>query len=146
MVNFVTRHIFVCVCEICLICFECLNLALIRRLINPLNVPAIHFFFSFFYLQLLEKISFAFNDQIPWLQDMFGGTVDKLTLITQLLGHTVFFFGCFFAVIFIEAPPITRALLLFLVPVNLLLTLQQSEFSLDFLEMSWILAGSVPGK
>ena len=76
---------------------------------------------------------------------MFGGTVDKLTLLTNLIGHTVFFFGWFLAVIFVEAPAITRALLLFLVPVNLLLTMQQSEFSLDFLEMSWILAGSVPG-
>ena len=90
-------------------------------------------------------MTFTFNDQLPWLQDIFGGTVDKLTMITNLLGHTVFLFACFFAAIFIEAPGVTRALLIVLVPLNCVLTLHESELRWDYLEMAWLLAGSVPG-
>jgi len=98
-----------------------------------------------FMSNLIEKLHVTFNNQIPWLQNMFGGTVDKLTMISILLGHTSFFMASFFSVIFINAPSVTRGLLLLMVPVNCFLVLHEVQYQLTFLQMAWILAGSMPG-
>jgi hypothetical protein len=72
--------------------------------------------------------------------------VDKLTIITNLLGHVGFFLASFFLVLFVNAPSVTRVLMLVLVPSNYLMVLHDSEYRLNYLQMSWILTGSVPGQ
>lgn len=94
---------------------------------------------------MLQKLYVSFHEQLPWLHDMVGGTVDKFTIASSIIGHTGFFIASFFSVIFVNAPSVTRALMLLIIPVNCLATLNSFDYHLTYLQMAWILAGSVPG-
>lgn len=88
----------------------------------------------------------SFHEQLPWLHDLVGGTLDKFAVASCIIGHAGFFMASFFAVIFVNAPSVTRALMLFIVPLNCLAMLNSFDHHLTYLQMAWILAGSVPSK
>ena len=94
--------------------------------------------------QILTKLSTSIHEQLPWLQDMFGGTMDKLTMITLILGHLVFFIGSFMAIIFVNGPSLTRVSLLIVIPLNCLAALQDTH-SLTYQQLAWLLALTIPG-
>ena len=96
-------------------------------------------------MQVLSKLYASFHEQLPWIHELFGGTIDKLTAITYLLGHSAFFVLACFGVLFVNAPRFTRVLLLFIVPLNCFTALHECRH-LSYTQISWLLALSVPGK
>lgn len=93
----------------------------------------------------MSKLYASFHEQLPWIHELFGGTIDKLTAITYLLGHSAFFVLACFGVLFVNAPRFTRVLLLFIVPLNCFTALHEC-CHLSYTQISWLLALSVPGK
>ncbi|XP_065666977.1 protein brambleberry isoform X5 [Hydra vulgaris] len=93
--------------------------------------------------EVLNKLCTSFNNQVPWLQTMFGGTIDKLNLVTVLFSHCAFFVFSILSVLFIGVPTITKVSLLLIVPLNCLVAVQQRQH-LSFLQMSWFLLFTFP--
>ena len=96
-------------------------------------------------LQVLSKLYASFHEQLPWIHELFGGTIDKLTAITYLLGHSAFLVLACFGILFVNAPRVTRVLLLVLVPLNCFTALHECRH-LSYTQITWLLALSVPGK
>ncbi|XP_065683956.1 protein brambleberry isoform X3 [Hydra vulgaris] len=93
--------------------------------------------------EVLNKLCTSFNNQVPWLQTMFGGTIDKLNLVTVLFSHCAFFIFAILTVLFIGVPTITKVSLLLIVPLNCLVAVQQRQH-LSFLQMAWFLLFTFP--
>ncbi len=82
---------------------------------------------------------------MKWINDTVGGTRDKLSVISVLLGHVVHFLILIFAMIFTGSPVLSRATILVLLPMNCVFALQNKRH-FTHKEMAMIVAATFPGK
>eukprot|EP00794_Sanderia_malayensis_P009493 gene9493-10485_t len=80
-----------------------------------------------FISEVIVNFEETFQNHMRWINDTVGGTRDKLSVITLLLGHIVHFFVLLVTVIFFGSPVITRATLLLLMPLNCITALQNKK-------------------
>lgn len=93
--------------------------------------------------EVLTKLYSSVDEQLPWLQEMLGGTMDRLTFFTHVIGHMTFFVASFFAILFMNAPTFTRIALLVIVPLNCIVTIQELHH-FTYMHMAWLLAVTLP--
>ncbi|XP_028399908.1 protein brambleberry-like [Dendronephthya gigantea] len=71
-----------------------------------------------FILQSIKEFEERFDVRLSWLASQFGGTENRLGVLTTCFGHFLFFVVMTIFVLFINAPAIPRVVTLILVPFN----------------------------
>ena len=94
--------------------------------------------------QLIINFEETFHRQMKWINDTVGGTRDKLSVISVLLGHIVHFCILLVAMMFTGSSLLSRIALLMLLPLNCVFALQNKRH-FTHKELASIVALTYPG-
>lgn len=87
----------------------------------------------------------SFHSQMKWINDAVGGTRDKISVISILLGHIVQFTIMLFLMMSCNAPLLSKTTLLVLVPTNCIFALQEKQH-FSYKEIFLVVALTYPGR
>ena len=86
----------------------------------------------------------SFQRQMKWINDVVGGTRDKLSVVSILFGHMVLLFVMLMIVVSCSAPLLSKIVVLLLIPINCIFALQNRQH-FTYKEMLLVVALSYPG-
>ena len=96
-------------------------------------------------MQAIGELENRFDFRLSWLADQFGGTGDKIATLTTCFCHFLYFILMTISVLFLNAPPLCRVIVLVMVPFNAWAEIKLAT-SMSYITMTVLILAVVAGK
>ena len=94
---------------------------------------------------MIVNLEESFHNQMKWINDVVGGTRDKVSVISILFGHTLQFSVMLLVVLSCGSPLLPRTTVFVLLPTNCIFALQEKQH-LTYKEIFVVVTLTYPGE